>query len=397
MYSHAIQLVCILLIAAGAKACLREGVHTERQQRGIGENDSKRPRKNDIGKALELATKQTIMKLLSIDESFINELNRVPPEQIPEDKLREYDNLVLKNQIQSGKTDILFNITDEGHSPSLLESRRSWRSDGSTERLYFHTHFAEARGRKRRYITKTATLTFYVKALPNVNTQSIEIGVFEFFNTSLTARGHVKSQTVPLINDKWQKFSIDITDLVDDWLKFPRLNFGIEIGTTTGEPLNNYLHLYSRRSRSRKNNSNEIPNIEQYPVITIELQKRSRLNRDTQTSNLDSHGMCSKNQIGCCRKNYTIDFEKLNFGNLILRPTSVNMFYCHGACGDNNIFMNDMHTLFKHYVHEKDPELNGPCCVPTRFNDFPVIIRTSERTLEVMVLENLIANDCKCS
>ncbi|XP_033120841.1 growth/differentiation factor 8-like [Anneissia japonica] len=400
MYSQATHLVCILLLTASTRACLLSALPTngtDRARRDGGDNDSMRPREEQIGKALEMATKRTIMEMLSIDESFINELNSIPLEEIPEDKMKEYDNLVLQNEIQSGKTDIVFNISDKGHSPSMLPSKRLWRTDGSTERLYFGSHFAEARGRKRKYRTKKATLTFFIKPVSSVSADSIEINVFEFFNTSLT-RGHVKSRTVSLNTNTWQEISIDVTDLVDDWLKFPRLNFGIEIGTTTGEPLNNFLNMYSRRWILRRNNSNDIPQgAEHYPVITVELQKRVRSTRDTKMENGNYNGMCSKNQVGCCRKNYTIDFKKIEIGSLVLRPKSVNMFYCSGACADNNIQMNDMHTLFKHYVHSKYPLVNGPCCVPTRFDDLPVIMRKSETAVEVMILENLIALDCKCS
>ena len=102
---------------------------------------------------------------------------------------------------------------------------------------------------------------------------------------------------------------------------------------------------------------------------------------------------------GCRKKNMTVDFEQLGWGNWLLSPPRYNAFYCHGHCKTplDKYTRPTNHAIIQSMVHSMDNNFVPPaCCVPTEFDVLPVLSLDGNDRVVYKLKKGLIAIHCGC-
>ena len=145
-------------------------------------------------------------------------------------------------------------------------------------------------------------------------------------------------------------------------------------------------------------------NLPAYPdVDDSELDKR-KYNTDRSTRKKDKKKKRKKRKYrsrrkGCRKKDMTVDFEQLGWGNWLLSPPRYNAFYCHGHCKTplDKYTRPTNHAIIQSMVHSMDSNFVPPaCCVPTEFDVLPVLSLDGNDRVVYKLKKGLIAIHCGC-
>lgn len=102
---------------------------------------------------------------------------------------------------------------------------------------------------------------------------------------------------------------------------------------------------------------------------------------------------------GCRKKNMTVDFEQLGWGNWLISPPRYDAFYCHGHCKTplDKYTRPTNHAIIQSMVHSMDRNIIPPaCCVPTEFDVLPVLSLDGSDRVVYKLKKGLIAIHCGC-
>ncbi|KAK2496334.1 hypothetical protein MC885_006288, partial [Smutsia gigantea] len=144
----------------------------------------------------------------------------------------------------------------------------------------------------------------------------------------------------------WQ--SIDVKTVLQNWLKQPESNLGIEIKALD----ENGLDLAVTFPGPGEDGLN--------PFLEVKVTDTPKRSRRDFGLDCDEHSTESR----CCRYPLTVDFEAFGW-DWIIAPKRYKANYCSGEC--EFVFLQKYpHT---HLVHQANPRGSaGPCCTPTKMS-----------------------------
>ncbi|KAM4698213.1 growth/differentiation factor 8-like [Rhinophrynus dorsalis] len=169
----------------------------------------------------------------------------------------------------------------------------------------------------------------------------------------------------------WQ--SIDVKTVLQNWLRQPESNLGIEIRAFDGNGQD--LAVTNKEDGLS-------PFME---VKVIDTPKRFR--RDT---GLD----CDENstETMCCRYPLTVDFEAFGW-DWIIAPKKYNANYCSGECGIEFL----QKYPHGHVVNQANPKgPTGPCCSPTKMSPLNMLYFNDESEVIQGKIPAMLVERCGC-
>ncbi|XP_063286213.1 growth/differentiation factor 8-like isoform X1 [Pelobates fuscus] len=171
--------------------------------------------------------------------------------------------------------------------------------------------------------------------------------------------------------------SLDVKTALQNWLKQPESNLGIEIKATDENGKD--VPVAHRGS----NDDGLSPFIE---VKVMDTPKRSR--RDFGLD-CDEHSTESR----CCRYPLTVDFEAFGW-DWIIAPKRYKANYCIGECGI--VFLQKYaHT---HIIQHANPRGSaGPCCTPTRMSPINMLYFNENEQIIYGKIPAMVVERCGCS
>ncbi|MEE6490381.1 hypothetical protein FKM82_015862 [Ascaphus truei] len=169
----------------------------------------------------------------------------------------------------------------------------------------------------------------------------------------------------------WQ--SIDVKTVLQNWLRQPESNLGIEIKACdeNGQDL------------AVTNNEDGLsPFME---VKVVDTPKRFR--RDSGLD-CDEHST----ETMCCRYPLTVDFEAFEW-DWIIAPKRYKANYCSGECGIE-FLQKYPHTHVVYQANPKGP--SGPCCSPTKMSSINMLYFNDDAEVIHGKIPAMVVDRCGC-
>ncbi|XP_078536504.1 growth/differentiation factor 8 [Lissotriton helveticus] len=173
----------------------------------------------------------------------------------------------------------------------------------------------------------------------------------------------------------WQ--SIDVKSIVQNWLKQPESNLGIEI-KASDEAGRELPITYQGRNDDGLN-----------PFLEVKISdspKRSR--RDF---GLDCDEQSTETR--CCRYPLTVDFEAFGW-DWIIAPKRYKAYYCSGDC--ESIFLHK-YPHIPLMQNEKRKGLAGHCCTPSKMSPINMLYFNGEQEIIHGKIPSMVVDSCGCS
>ncbi|XP_028925523.1 growth/differentiation factor 8 [Ornithorhynchus anatinus] len=171
--------------------------------------------------------------------------------------------------------------------------------------------------------------------------------------------------------------SIDVKTVLQNWLKQPESDLGIEI-KALDESGHNLAVTFTGPGEEGLN-----PFLE---VRVIDTPRRSR--RDFGLD-CDEHSAESR----CCRYPLTVDFEAFGW-DWVIAPKRYKANYCSGDC-DFVFLQKYPHT---HLVHQTNPGGSaGPCCTPTKMSPINMLYFNGKEQIIYGKIPAMVVDRCGCS
>lgn len=248
--------------------------------------------------------------------------------------------------------------------------RHSWRGHD-----ILHFTFSDS---VTKYHVSNASLFLYVKGADRRPVPDVIIEVFKVFKVPDHPepglhRMYVRKVAQPL--GKGEFLPIDMTQLVSEWFKSPRDNYGFVVNATVN---GKKVHI----TDTTIDNGGKAPFVD---ISTMESRKRVRrniaLNCDEETS-----------QRTCCRYPLKVDFEKFGW-DWVIAPKRYEANYCSGDC--------PYVTLQKYpYTHLKQmasPNSAQPCCIPRKLSAISMLYFDNNLNIVYGSLPGMVVERCGCS
>ncbi|KAK1336479.1 hypothetical protein QTO34_002508 [Cnephaeus nilssonii] len=162
----------------------------------------------------------------------------------------------------------------------------------------------------------------------------------------------------------WQ--SIDVKTVLQNWLKQPESNLGIEI-------------------KALDENGRDLAN----PFLEVKVTDTPKRSRRDFGLDCDEHSTESR----CCRYPLTVDFEAFGW-DWIIAPKRYKANYCSGEC--EFVFLQKYpHT---HLVHQANPRGSaGPCCTPTKMSPINMLYFNGKEQIIYGKIPAMVVDRCGCS
>lgn len=173
----------------------------------------------------------------------------------------------------------------------------------------------------------------------------------------------------------WQ--SIDVKTVLQNWLKQPESNLGIEIKAfdETGRDL---AVTFPGPGEDGLN-----------PFLEVRVTDTPKRSRRDFGLDCDEHSTESR----CCRYPLTVDFEAFGW-DWIIAPKRYKANYCSGEC--EFVFLQKYpHT---HLVHQANPRGSaGPCCTPTKMSPINMLYFNGKEQIIYGKIPAMVVDRCGCS
>ena len=97
----------------------------------------------------------------------------------------------------------------------------------------------------------------------------------------------------------------------------------------------------------------------------------------------------------CSLKPWSVSFDQLGWGALVITPTSLEANSCEGTCETSH--MNNHAFLKTVYLsrHSRHTDLSGACCVPAKLRPISILFSTNG-TIYLKQMPDMIAEECHC-
>ncbi|KAM8934755.1 growth/differentiation factor 8-like isoform 2-T2 [Pelodytes ibericus] len=171
--------------------------------------------------------------------------------------------------------------------------------------------------------------------------------------------------------------SLDVKAALQNWLKQPDANIGIEI-------------------RASDENGKDIPVSHRganedglNPFIEVKVMDTPKRSRRDFGLDCDEHSTESR----CCRYPLTVDFEAFGW-DWIIAPKRYKANYCSGECGI--VFLQK--NPYAHIFHQANPRGSaGPCCTPTKMSPINMLYFNENEQIIYGKIPAMVVDRCGCS
>ncbi|XP_003478699.1 growth/differentiation factor 8 [Cavia porcellus] len=173
----------------------------------------------------------------------------------------------------------------------------------------------------------------------------------------------------------WQ--SIDVKTVLQNWLKQPESNLGIEI-KALDENGHDLAVTFPGPGEDGLN-----------PFLEVKVTDTPKRSRRDFGLDCDEHSTESR----CCRYPLTVDFEAFGW-DWIIAPKRYKANYCSGEC--EFLFLQKYpHT---HLVHQANPRGSaGPCCTPTKMSPINMLYFNGKEQIIYGKIPAMVVDRCGCS
>ncbi|EDK99985.1 growth/differentiation factor 8 [Mastomys coucha] len=173
----------------------------------------------------------------------------------------------------------------------------------------------------------------------------------------------------------WQ--SIDVKTVLQNWLKQPESNLGIEI-KALDENGHDLAVTFPGPGEDGLN-----------PFLEVKVTDTPKRSRRDFGLDCDEHSTESR----CCRYPLTVDFEAFGW-DWIIAPKRYKANYCSGEC--EFVFLQKYpHT---HLVHQANPRGSaGPCCTPTKMSPINMLYFNGKEQIIYGKIPAMVVDRCGCS
>lgn len=173
----------------------------------------------------------------------------------------------------------------------------------------------------------------------------------------------------------WQ--SIDVKTVLQNWLKQPESNLGIEI-KALDENGHDLAVTFPEPGEEGLN-----------PFLEVKVTDTPKRSRRDFGLDCDEHSTESR----CCRYPLTVDFEAFGW-DWIIAPKRYKANYCSGEC--EFLFLQKYpHT---HLVHQANPKGSaGPCCTPTKMSPINMLYFNGKEQIIYGKIPGMVVDRCGCS
>ncbi|KAI1237028.1 Growth/differentiation factor 8, partial [Lamprotornis superbus] len=170
----------------------------------------------------------------------------------------------------------------------------------------------------------------------------------------------------------WQ--SIDVKTVLQNWLKQPESNLGIEI-KAFDENGRNLAVTFPGPGEDGLN-----------PFLEVRVTDTPKRSRRDFGLDCDEHSTESR----CCRYPLTVDFEAFGW-DWIIAPKRYKANYCSGEC--EFVFLQKYpHT---HLVHQANPRGSaGPCCTPTKMSPINMLYFNGKEQIIYGKIPAMVVDRC---
>ncbi|XP_055922049.1 uncharacterized protein LOC129953187 isoform X2 [Eupeodes corollae] len=176
-------------------------------------------------------------------------------------------------------------------------------------------------------------------------------------------------------NGLGQWISIDVTQLVQGWVRNTTTNQGIVIKAAEA-----WMRPFIT--------TGDLPNNKAFTVYIEMLTKDNRKRRTKRNTSMN----CSEsdNEERCCRYPLVVNFIEFDW-TWVVAPTQFNAYFCNGECKLG---------FLEKYPHTHLMQLSTapqPCCSPTKMSPLRLLYFNTENTLVMSTIPNMAVEKCSCS
>ena len=254
----------------------------------------------------------------------------------------------------------------------------------------------------------------------NIREKAIKAGLYAQWqktSSSRIRRSLVNEKHLNMTSSEWEKF--DVTRVVQEWLKAPpeaskfvlkmdrRLpseergitidQASAKLSTREWEETRPFLVIESREAsmkRERRSVRNSINNRGNRPA------DRGGRRGGRFGSKYRARKLHEKAKVEMCRRrNFYLDFKKMQWNKQVISPMGFDMYFCHGKCpkplGPHMNTTN--HAVIQNQVNSFDPMLvPPPCCVPTTLGDQSLLYIDANNQIVMKTYSDIVVEGCGC-
>lgn len=279
------------------------------------------------------------------------------------------------------------------------------------KRIFFSLDIHEPQDANRETIVKLAKLKLYktdVRPRNLIHTDivdnSVRIEVYQLLPGSSGGstgtdppllRRTVDSRLVSLTKASWEEF--DVSAAVQDWIRNPDSNLGLEVTCDSRYRLTDLLDfvVWSQSLRDSSYSSRHLPTLN---VLTQVRRIHPRPVRSAGASSSSGDCVQGSGEHRCCRYPLTVSFRDIGWESWIIHPREYQVYYCAGACPPGFRVAHRFSSM-KSLLSEVNPDLTLPIrCAPTRLLPLIVVHLNSDgNTMTVSAIENMLPEECMCA
>lgn len=326
------------------------------------------------------------IRLNAIKEQILSKLRLKAPPNITNKTLPKINHFMeLKKKIDSQHSNATNDATTHRviNFPSPLPAEKNFTLRG----VCYFTFQSEVMSVR----IVNATLWFFVRAptLPQKQTTTILLVNKLVPSNSKSGPNNLKKQMVftkkvyysslkanKALNGSW--FNVEVKSLVDEWLKKPESNLGLqlEIFDGSGNPLS--VTDYDEENR---------------PFVELETQE-SGTSRAKRTPERDCDEQSPEER--CCRYPLEVDFEEFGW-EWVIAPKVYKAHYCSGECPFVFLPLYP-HTHITQQAADRHQRLtSGPCCTPAKMSPISMLYFDERGNIIYGTLSDMVVDRCGCA
>lgn len=268
------------------------------------------------------------------------------------------------------------------------------------KRIFFSVDIPEPTDPRKETIVKSATLKLYKRDVRPQNLQisdvidrSLRIEIFQVLQLSADQflRRSLDSRLVSLDKAAWEEF--DVSRAVQDWIRDPSSNLGLEISCDNRYRMEDVLNFVVWSPPVADNPYH----VSLLPALNVLTQEKRILGRQKRTLPERSDCVQGDGEERCCRYPLTIHFRDINWHHWVIEPASYQAYYCAGSC-PRDYKVAHRYARIKSLMRERNPTMQlNLDCIETRMGSLNIAHYNSENTLVVSVFENMYPEECMCA
>lgn len=270
----------------------------------------------------------------------------------------------------------------------------------TAKRLFFSVDIPEPADPRKETIVKSATLKLFKRdlrpsnlAVSDMIDRSIRVDVHQVLHLSdeRLLRRSVDSRLVALDKAGWEEF--DVSKAVQDWIRDPSSNLGLEISCDVRYRLEDLLTFVTWSVAVADD-----PYLSSLlPALNVLTHEKRILGRQKRSLPERSDCLSGDGEERCCRFPLTISFRDINWHQWVIGPDSYQAYYCDGSCPANYKVAHRFSRL-KQLLRDRIPGTPlSVGCKETRMGNLNIAHYNSEGVAVVSVFENMFPLECMCA